>query len=219
LHKIAVSVILMERIVLGKLVMKAKSVVLAEIGCVLMFLAGCGSTGGNLPPEVAGIWLAYDAPWVIELSPDGNVVSAMIPMGEVEIGPNQTTEAEMLDGQISMYEGGDCPVEYNPQTRELTVTIAVKAFHVKFYDDRIDGNSTDTFMGRVSEDGRTWYADWYSIFDYGPRFPMDANEIYSGPVLFEKVIRRPQAAEDSNTAQDVLQDEGEKPADSNAAPQ
>jgi hypothetical protein len=229
-------VVLLKRSVLGKLVMNAKSIVLAGIGCVLMFLAGCGGSGKKpaeqrnifFPPEVAGIWLAYDSPWVIELSKDGKVIMAQIPMGDVEIAPNEITEANMIDGQISTYEAGDCPVEFNPLTRELTVTIVLKAFHIKYFDDRIDGNSIDIFVGRVSEDGRNWYADWYTFFDYGPRFPRnredinDMNMVYMDNVLFEKVIRRQQAAEDANTAKGGLQDRDEMilqpriPADSNA---
>ena len=183
--------------------MKSGSIILTGLACAVVVLAGgCGESGARLvgerkvilPPEVVGIWRANDSPWVIELSPDGKVVKALVPMTESEIRPNQTTKVKMADGSTSTLKAGDCPVEYNLQTRELTVTIELKAFHVRYYEERIDGNSTDMFIGQVSQDGRTWYADWMTFFDYGPRFPQDKNDpndIFMGSLLFRKVIKQP----------------------------
>lgn len=173
--------------------------VLSAITGISLFLASCGCPAGKparrqpvqpLPPDVAGLWKAVDEPWQIELSMDGTVVSAVIPMTEAVIWPNQVTTVEMLDGSKSTLKAGDCPVEYDPQTRELLVTIAMKAIHIRFVEERIDGNSTDTFVGSVSDDGSIWNTDWMSFFDYGPRFPQDQNDVnnvYQGPLIFEKV--------------------------------
>jgi len=30
-------------------------------------------------------------------------------------------------------------------------------------------------------------ADWINIFDYGPRLPQDANDIYAEQLIFEKL--------------------------------
>ena len=162
---------------------------------VLFSVAGCppkGSTDGpvptaKLPAEVAGTWKAKDSPWRIVLTRDGRVSSAVFPMGEVTIRPNQTIRVEMKDGSFSTYKAGNCTVEYSPETRELFVSIAVEEIHVVFTDNRVDGSSTDKFVGPVSEDGRQWAAEWMTMADYGPRFPMDANDMYAGPLLFEKV--------------------------------
>ena len=164
---------------------------------LLLAAAGCPPANGpgptrstiKLPAEVAGMWKAKDSPWEIVLSADGAVSSAVIPMGEVRIRPNQTTKVEMKDGSFSTYEAGECPVEYTPATRELFVSIVMKEIHVVFMENQIDGNSTDRFVGRVSEDGTQWAAELMTKFDYGPRFPMDANDMYAGPILFEKVTK------------------------------
>lgn len=108
-------------------------------------------------------------------------------MGEVEIRPNQTTKVEMIDGSISTFKAGDCIVEYIPNTRELFVSVEMKEIHVVYLDNMLDGNSIDRFVGPVSKDGKTWTADWINVFDYGPHFPQDANDIYAGPLIFEKV--------------------------------
>lgn len=170
-------------------------VVLAGCAVVLLGLAGCqwqlgkSFEGGQtvLPPDIAGTWKARGEPWKIVLSPDGTVSSALIPLGAVEVRPNQTTEMEMKDGSISTFKAGDCIVEYMPDTRELFVCVEVEEFHIVFLDNRIDGNTIDRFIGPVSEDGKTWMADWISVFDYGPRFPQDPNDIIAEPLTFEKI--------------------------------
>ena len=141
----------------------------------------------TLPPDIAGTWKAQDSPWKIVLSPDGTVSSAVIPMGEVEIKPNQTAKVEMKDGSFSTFKAGDCVVEYTPDTRELFVSVEMEQIHIKFVDNVIDGNSVDRFVGPVSEDGKFWMADWITVFDYGPRFPQEPNDISAKPLIFEKI--------------------------------
>jgi len=176
--------------------------VLSAITVISLFLASCGGPAGKpakqlvqpLPPDVAGVWKAVGEPWQIELSMDGTVVSAVIPMTESVIRPNHVTMVEMMDGSKSTLEAGDCPVEYDPLTRELLVTIAMKAIHIRFVEERIDGSSTDTFAGRISDDGSIWSTDWMSFYDYGPRFPQDqndVNDVYQGQLIFEKVKSQP----------------------------
>jgi hypothetical protein len=140
-----------------------------------------------LPPHVAGAWKAQDSPWKIVLASDGTVSSFILPMGNVLVKPNSTTKVEMLDGSFSTFTAGDCIVEYDPDTRELFVDIQMERIHVVFMDNVIDGNSVNVFAGPVSEDGKNWYADFTEIFDYGPRFPQDPNEIFAVPLTFEKV--------------------------------
>jgi len=140
-----------------------------------------------LPTDIAGTWKAQDSPWKIVISGDGTVSSAIIPMGEVEIKPNQTTNVEMKDGSLGTFKAGDCVVEYVPQTRELFVSVEMEQIHIKFLDNVIDGNSIDRFVGPVSQDGKFWMADWITIFDYGPRFPQEPNDIVAKPLVFEKI--------------------------------
>ena len=147
----------------------------------------CTDAYHQVPPEIAGTWKARESPWKIVLAQDGTVSSAVIDMGQVEVTPNQTTKVEMKDGSWSTFRAGDCIVEYTPATRELFVSIRMEEIHVVFADNVIDGNSTDRFVGLVSEDGREWSADWVKIFDYGPRFPQDPNDIFATPLIFEKI--------------------------------
>ena len=174
--------------------MKPKAVVSLVLAWMLLSTCGCSgrSTGRPvtktaLPPEITGTWKARENVWKIVLSPNGTVSSAVIPMGEVEVKPNKTTRAEMKDGQFSTFRAGDCIVEYSPDTRELFVSVEMKKIHVVYADNVVDGSSLDRFAGPVSEDGKVWTADWINVFDYGPRFPQDPNDIYAEPVVFDKI--------------------------------
>jgi len=169
-------------------------IVIFVLAWVFWGTGGCQNRSGQppagrvvLPPDITGTWKAEDSPWQIVLSRDGSVTSAVIPLGEVEVRPNKTTKVEMADGNYSTYKAGDCIVEYIPNTRELFVSVEMEKIHVVYTDNIIDGNSIDRFVGPVSEDGKTWAADWINIFDYGPRFPQDANDIFAEPLIFRKV--------------------------------
>jgi hypothetical protein len=140
-----------------------------------------------LPADIAGIWKAQGSSWKIVLSTDGTVSSAIVPMGEVQIKPSQTTKVEMKDGSYSIFKAGDCVVHYTPATRELFVSMEIKKIHIVVADNVIDGSSTDRFVGPVSEDGKVWSADWITVFNYGPRFPQDPNDVFAEPLIFEKV--------------------------------
>ena len=59
--------------------------------------------------------------------------------------------------------------------------------HIVYLDNVIDGNSLDRFVGPVSEDGKIWTADWINVFNYGPRFPQEPNDIYAELMIFDKV--------------------------------
>jgi hypothetical protein len=122
------------------------------------------------------------------IEPNGTVSSAVIPL-YVIIRPYQITRETMIDGTISTYLGGDCHAEYNPANRELFVIIETKELHISMYGERVDGNEVDTFIGPVSEDGKVWTPQWIQLFNYGPDFPQDVNNIEPNPlpIFLDKV--------------------------------
>ena len=155
----------------------------------LVCLTGCnGPASSNVfPPSVAGTWQAEGEVWKIVLTPDGEVNSAVVPMATTEVRPNQTTKFEMKDGKLSHITAGECLAEYNPSTRQLFVSIELEDIHIAFPEDTLTGNSLDIFKGPVSRDGKTWNAERTNVFDYGPRFPQDENDIVPEPLVFRKV--------------------------------
>jgi len=170
--------------------MKLRTAIIFALTWIVLLTCGCPPQPNNklmLPPDIAGAWKARESPWKIVLNPDGTVSSATIAMGRVEVRPNETTKTEMKDGQFSTYKAGDCILEYDPDTRELFVSVEMERIHVVYLDNVIEGNSIDRFVGTVSQDGKEWAADWIKVYDYGPRFPQEPNEIYAQPLVFDKV--------------------------------
>jgi len=169
--------------------MRRQGIILVCIVAVFC-LTGCnGPASSNVfPPNVAGTWQAEGEVWKIVLTPDGEVNSAVVPLGEAEVRPNQTTKFEMKDGKFSHITAGECLAEYKPVERELFVSIEQKDIYIAFPgDDALTGNTLDIFKGPVSRDGKTWNAEWTAVFDYGPRFPQDENDIVPEPLVFRKV--------------------------------
>ena len=156
---------------------------------VILGVSGCVSEqrGAVIPSHAAGIWQAEDSAWRIVVNSDGSIGSAVIPMGEVEVRPNETTRVLMKDDSYSTFKAGDCFAEYYPEHGELYVSVEMDAIHVVFLDNVVDGNSLDYFVGPVSEDGKEWKAEWVNVFDYGPRFPQEPNDIVPTPLFFRKV--------------------------------
>lgn len=155
--------------------------------------AGRGSSevAPQLPGIVVGTWRAEDSPWRITLAEDG-IESVLVPLTWTLVRPNQTTEWEMKDDSISSITAGECYSEYNPVTKQLFVSVELDEIHIRFMDHAMDGSSVDKFIGKVSEDGKTWTPDNIKIFDYGPDMPQDENDIYPEPMVFEKVVQEGQ---------------------------
>ncbi len=180
--------------------MNKRMLIIGLLACVVLFSVGCQKESEKpdtikpklgLPLDITGVWQARESPWRIVLGPDGTVTSAVIPMGTVTVQPRQTTKVEMKDGSWSTYTAGDCPVKYKHGTRELFVVIEMADINIVYMTERIKGTSTDRFIGAVSDDGKVWRTDWISLFDYGPRFPQDPNDVYSGTLIFDKVPEDP----------------------------
>lgn len=163
----------------------------------MVFVSGCSLFSANvkensnisqqqLPSHIAGTWKAVGQPWKILLDKDGTILSAIVALGEVEIKPNQVTKVEMIDGQFSTYQAGDCVCDYDRKTGVLTVSIVMEYLDIKVGEDGFEGSSIDIFTGPVSADGKKWQTKWENIFDYGDRLPMDPNDI-GQPLTFVKV--------------------------------
>jgi hypothetical protein len=155
----------------------------------LVCLTGCNGPASSkaFPPDIAGTWQADGSAWKIVLSKDGKVKSALVSLGEAEVRPNKTTKFEMRTGEISHITAGDCIAEYKPVKRELFVSIELKDIYIAFPAEALTGNTLDIFKGPVSEDGKTWNAEQITVFNYGPRFPQDENDIIPEPIIFRKV--------------------------------
>lgn len=126
---------------------------------------------GEFPASLAGTWKADRNRWEITFEEDGTISNAVITMGTERIIPGQTKTIPLKKGGKGIYEPGQWTVQYSPDTRELIVNIVMAHIRLEMDGQILDGKTTDTFMGNVSEDGKTWTAIWSSFPDYTAYVP------------------------------------------------
>ncbi len=163
--------------------------------CFLPYISGCQnhkSTEAPFPKSLAGTWKTLqsaDVPqFTIVISPDGTLSSAVVPRMDPVIRPNQTTKIELVgEGNTAIFTAGDCPIDYDPATGELSVVLDIEHFRIRIEDIVDEGYMKDIFSGKVSNDGKSWTAEWIELFDYGPGLGQDPNDAYQGTLTFEKI--------------------------------
>ena len=155
--------------------------VLVLLCCAFLWstLTGCQSTGkgvevvvdgdGQFPQFLTGTWKADKHSWEFVFEPDGTISSAVISMGQIELKPGQVTKLPMRYGGKGIFKPGVWTVHYNPANRVLTVEISLKSFYMELGRGILEGESTDIFVGPISEDGKIWRVDWTSFPDYTAR--------------------------------------------------
>lgn len=152
-------------------------------GCVIVLFAfsGCQQLGrneknavgviieggGKFPDFLVGRWKAVpeeDIAWEVAFEPNGVISSAVIPLGSVEVRPNQITRVQGRKGEPGIFEAGDFEVYFDPQYRELSVYIKIKRVYVDM-GSIAEGPCEYFIAGNISEDGKTWQADAFTSFD------------------------------------------------------
>jgi hypothetical protein len=179
---------------------------IALFGCVFLLFGGCQEPGRNksrveviiegseeFPDFLVGRWKANDYGWEFVFEPDGMISSAVISMGEVEIIPGQTTTLPTRGGGKAIFKPGLWTVQYSPLSRELAVEIVMDYIHFEMGPSLLEGKRTDMLVGEVSEDGKTWRADWFSLPDYmayateTKRLTVSPEESFIETITFEKL--------------------------------
>jgi hypothetical protein len=139
--------------------------------CLLIVLAGlCGcqnpgkkyvqitvENDGKFPAELAGTWVNEEQGWKIVLEKDGFIPTMIIPMGLTEVYPGRETRFEIpkFEGK-AIYRPGIWKVHFDPQPRELAITVEIEYFYHDVGNHAVEGSSIDYLSGPVSEDGQTW---------------------------------------------------------------
>jgi len=180
-------------------------------GCVifLLGLAGCRNAavldssesavevvikgGGEFPEFLVGSWKADKGGWEFVFEPDGTISSALIDSGMVRVTPaERIAKIELKNEGEGTYKLGQWTVQYSPDERELAVKVVVDYFHLDMRTFGLKGHSTDWFVGPVSDDLRTWQAEWFTFPKYlvlGPEpgeLPMDPNDNPMDTLIFRK---------------------------------
>jgi hypothetical protein len=171
------------------------------IGCVFLLLGGCQEAGRNksvaevtlekgseFPRSLAGAWEANKDNmnyWRIVFKPDGTISSAIIPLGEYEVKPNQMNKTKGPDGEPGFIDAGDFDVFYNPRSHNLAVDIKLKQFYLDLGAHGILKGSWEFLIaGKVSEDEKTWDGNLFNSVDIAS-LVRDPNSPKDKPTLKE----------------------------------
>jgi hypothetical protein len=170
--------------------------------------AGCRSTanvqdgvevtvdgGGRFPAFLVGTWKAEQGGWEFTFEPDGEISAATVSIGRAKLRPGRTTIVPMQMGGRGVYKPGPWSVQYSPKQRQLIVEIAIEHFRVTLGDDVIEGRTRDFFVGSVSTDGKSWWADRLSFPEYTVntdrfhdyKLPFDPADNPRESILFRKL--------------------------------
>ena len=175
---------------------------------LIAVLAGCQSSNvgkdgvdvivdgdGQFPDFLVGTWKAQEGGWEFVFEPDGKISSAIVSIGRAKLQPGRTTTVQMQMGGKGFYKPGIWSVQYSHKQRELIVEIAIEHFRVKLGDDVIQGRTRDFFVGSVSTDGKSWWANRLSFPEYvvntgkyhNYKLPFDQTDNPRESILFQKV--------------------------------
>ncbi|MHC4425654.1 MAG: hypothetical protein ACYSYV_06110 [Planctomycetota bacterium] len=150
---------------------------------------------GQFPDFLVGRWKAEADVWEIAFEPDGTISSAVVSIGRVRLKPGQVTTVPMQLGGKGVFEPGQWTVQYSHEQRQLIVEIAIERFRAELGDSVLKGRTRDFFIGSVSGDGQSWWADRFSYPEYVAdtekyhdyKLPFDPNENPRESLLFQKV--------------------------------
>jgi len=148
------------------------------------------SQKGEFPESLAGVWIADRFEWAFKFEPDGSILKLVhMVAGKVDVEEGGVYMEGPDEGTFAMFSIGPCETNYDPETRQLRVKTTLERFHMRLPTGDLEGWEEDYFDGPVSEDGKTWDADWRSYSWLDGAAPLDTDLIDSNPekLIFSKI--------------------------------
>jgi hypothetical protein len=154
--------------------------------------------GAAVPEALAGRWQSDRNGWEFVLAPDGRITSVVISLGRVRVVPGRTTTVPTRTGDEAVFTPGPWTVYYAPDTKQLTLRIAMDHVHVQMGADTLEGSSTDIFAGPLDTAAGVWQAEWTTFTRYtahtpdNPSADLSTDSTYgeSTPLAFRKTADR-----------------------------
>jgi len=157
------------------------------------------------PDFLVGAWEIktgqYKDRWGFRFEPDGSILRIIhAAEGPVYLAEGESYgEAKSEDSEDAYYflTMGSCEARYRPETRMLKVQIVMDHM-LKLSIGELEGRVEDYFEGPVSEDGKTWKAEWLYYGWLEEAAPPDPNVIKAHPIplVFTKSDRSKVLEED-----------------------
>jgi len=144
--------------------------------------------GGEFPQFLVGRWEAEIGRlnWTFEFQPDGSILKMNHSMaGQVDLTQDGAyIEIDKPPVHIE-YLLAPCQAEYDPATNEVSIEVITVYFKIQSLDAAVEGSRTDLFEGPLSENGKTWNADWLSSFEIKDKKPLKSRK--PSPLVFTRV--------------------------------
>lgn len=175
--------------------MKKKSIV--SLLYLLIVMAGCHGPGlsgeGSVymdkvefPVFLVGTWLSDESNWVFKFEPDGSISKMRHFIGATFIVEEGGLTEEGRGGMEATYILGPCETDYDADTRQLKVDVAIEYYILKFDNGSMEGTFYDTLTGVISQDGEKWFVSWISIGEIFGGDSMDKDKVVPKELTFIK---------------------------------
>lgn len=109
----------------------------------------------GFPEFLAGTWKGDKLGWELVIEPDGSISSAVVAFGQTRMEPNKEKDVQARGGGHGSYEAGDFSIEYDTESREITVSLELKDIYMYMVKAELKGSIEYLISGTVSEDQKT----------------------------------------------------------------
>lgn len=162
-----------------------------------IFVAGCQDGRSSekvalnndkkaFPEFLVGTWASDDSRWIFTFEPNGSISRMRHFVGMIfEVEEGGLTE-EGRDGIEATYVLGPCETDYDAETDQLTVNIAIDYYTIKFKDGNMEGHFDDTLTGPVSKDEKKWIVSWKSFGEIFEGNRIDKDNVVPRELSFTK---------------------------------
>jgi hypothetical protein len=178
--------------------------IFAMFGCLVFVLVfgGCGQQSGKtsgqpqvggktqkdvFPEFLVGVWEVktgkYKDKLGIKFEPDGSILKILYTAdGPVYLAEGKSYGEAKGEEDYYLFTADLCEARYVPETRMLKVKIVMDTM-LQLSIAEMKGGMNDYFEGPVSEDGKTWEAEWSYYVWFDEKGPPDPNLVKIVPVL------------------------------------
>jgi hypothetical protein len=133
----------------------------------------------TFPEFLAGTWSGNQLGWELVIEPNGSISSAVVAFGQTRMEPNKKLDVKGKGGGHGAYEAGDFTLEYDTESREITVLLELKDVYMYMVKAELKGSIEYLISGTVSEDEKIIDAGVFTEMKLAYLTPVEGNEYFS----------------------------------------
>ena len=127
----------------------------------------------TFPKFLAGTWQGDQLGWELVIEPNGSISSAVVAFGQTWMEPNKKLDVKGQGGGHGTYEAGDFTIEYDTESREITVSLDLKDIYMHMVKAELKGSIEYLISGTVSEDEKIIDAEVFTKMDLAYLTPVE----------------------------------------------